>query len=88
MKSHSAAIAFFFSKGESVQPLTHPVPSCVYGSASGNQEVWFVPEKSEGPFQVGGRSYVRHGVWRVSTRTLPLGGLLDGSVDVWRNVQI
>ena len=35
VKSHSAAIALF-SKGESFQPLAHPVPGCVHGSASGN----------------------------------------------------
>ncbi len=27
---------YLFSKGESVQPLAHPVPGYVYGSASGN----------------------------------------------------
>ena len=39
-----------FPKGEFVQPFAHSVPGCVYGSASGNQEFWFVPEESEGPF--------------------------------------
>ena len=75
-----------FSKGESLQPLAHPVPGCVYGSASSNEEVWFVPEESEGPLQVGRHSDVRHRLWCASTRILPLGGYFDGGFNVWRDV--
>ena len=75
-----------FSKGESFQPLAHSVPGCVYGSASSNEEVWFVPEESEGPLQVGRHSDVRHRLWCASTRILPLGGYLDGGLNVWRDV--